>query len=95
MIVTRYSSITTDVFEEQLVAIVSYYLENESPQRADKVAQSISETVQRIKENPLQFPIYEKAKDCRKAVVHDTFIILFKVIETQIFVFDIYHGKRK
>lgn len=90
----EFTAITTDNFGDELYEIVTYYFENEGKKRAAKVAQSISETVKRIQENPFQFPKYEKANDCRKAVVHETFLILFKVNGNQIIVFDIFHGKR-
>jgi hypothetical protein len=50
--------------------------------------------MKRIKVNPLQFPKYEKASSCRKAVVHRTFNVLFQVIGSRIIVFDIIHGKK-
>lgn len=92
----NYVAKTTIGFEIQMLEIVRYYQTNEGQKRAHKVANSISNMMQRIAESPFEFPVYEKTHrlNIRKAVVHNTFIILFKIIETEIIVFDIYHGKQ-
>lgn len=91
-----YSVSNASDFEEKLVEIVSYYFFKEGESRANKVAQSIKDTITRICERPLEYPLYEKTlnKNIHKAVVHKTFIILFEIEDKHIFIHDIYHGKR-
>lgn len=79
-----------------LLEIENYYRANESDSRADKVLLSITKELERIIKKPFEFPVYEKSTNIciRRAVVHSTFIILFEIIENQILVLDIYHGKQ-
>lgn len=87
--------ITNQNFENGIFEIEYYYRTFESDNRAEKVLESINENIFRIRKNPLEFPIVPeyKKEEIRKAVVHNTFIIYFKLSIDKILLLDIFHGK--
>lgn len=84
---------------KQIEGIFLYINENEYPARADKVVKSLYESINKIGFNPVIYPKHPKFQhlkgDTRKAVVHKTFIITFRIFKTHIAILDIFHGRRK
>lgn len=86
----------SEYFEEHIFEIEYYYRTHESNNRAEKVLKSIANEIDRIVNNPLEFPIETKNqyKGYKKSVVHYTFIIYFLLLgENEILISDIIHGK--
>ena len=91
-----YSVFYSEEFEEHIFEIEYYYRNFESDSRAEKVLKSIIKCIESIQKQPEMFPFETSYKFVgnRKAVVHQTFVIYFKIMtKTDIMIIDIIHGK--
>ena len=92
----RFKIFSSEEFEDNIFEIEYYYRNFESDNRAEKVLKSIKECVSRISNSPEEFPFENESieKTIRKAVIHHTFILHFKIISTDsILLLGIIHGK--
>ena len=82
----------------QYLEILNYYLEFESLERALMVEGSFSSIFSKIRKNPFAFKQYEESgqphKNKRRAVIHNTYIIVFEIFSALVIIIDIYHARR-
>ena len=80
--------------EASLEDIISYYLNENSVERAIKVIDSF----EKISKSPQIFPVCFDVKkpilSVRQMIVHNTFKIIFRIQKDKIQILEIFHGKR-
>ena len=79
------------------VADVYYYIALDSPEAALRVTDKIMDTVDSLSEFPERcqiVPDNELAKQGYRMLIIDAYIAFYKVIESEVWVYRILHGKR-
>lgn len=70
----------------------------QSPARANKVMDSIYQAIKEAADHPFSHPILRlwdnKDESIRKVVIHNTYILIYRILTDHILVLDIYHGKQ-
>jgi plasmid stabilization system protein ParE len=81
-----------------LLDIISYYFLNFSPDAADKVDTDFLNLFAAIAERPLANKVLENAMlvrpNLRRAVLNNTYIVIYEVDGDTVVILDIYHGSR-
>lgn len=84
--------------ELSLNNIIDFYVNEYSPERANKVIQSINKEFQNIAKNPrsfsICFDIIEPSDKIRQAIVYSTFKIVFRIQKEKIEILEVFHGKQ-
>ena len=93
-----YKIFLTSRAEHSLEEISMYYLSEHSQQRALKVIASIEAAFDNIVKapmrNPVCFDIDKPVVHIRQAIVHNTFKIVYRIINDRIEIIEIFHGNR-
>jgi len=74
--------------------LTDYLLAEWGVEIAQKVAQLIEDTADRIRRNPEHFPIFIKGKKIRRCVVSPQTSIFFKVNKDEIFIISLFDNRQ-
>ena len=74
--------------------LTDYLLSDWGDKIASRVSEQIEKATQRIQQTPLQFPIFSKQKNVRRAVISPQTSIFFKVYRTEIVIISVFDNRQ-